>query len=361
MRASNTLRAGLMTATFFACAGTAMAQDDFTSEGVADTAAKRLAAAPLDSPASSVSGIQISSDKDDSNVSIRVGDRWNATVLGGENVVEELAWSVTASSPLDKSSGRTNLASLDGLAGSTSLKAEWRLMRVGFGSVPSDAQLRPLCNQARAANKLAPLAADAVCDDTAFSGQPKLYEKYRLLALGERPLATVYSFNAKAGTESFEYVDTATLKPRSVEETPWSVGFDVTWYRLIDRDSFTVSIDRQAAWKAPDEVILCPGGGGPVTCVKGPPGPPVRKDTSLLGVEYRRFDALTLGESTSIRFGLALSATYDTEADVYGVEAPLYLVPNGDGMLSGGVRLGWRSDTDEVTLGVFVGAPLSLF
>lgn len=360
MRVRSKLRVGLMAATFLACAGMAMAQEDFTKEGVADKAAERLAAAPLDSSASSVRGIQISSDKDDSNVSIRIGDRWNATV-DSQGVVEERAWSLTASSPLDKSSGQTSLASLDGLAGSTSLKAEWRLMRVGFGPVPTDAQLRPLCNKARVANNLAPLAPEAVCDDTAFAGQPKLYEKYRLLALGKRPLATVYSFNAKAGTQSFDYIDTATLKSRSVEETPWSIGLDVTWYRLIDQDSFTVSIDRQAAWKAPSEVILCPGGGGVVTCVKGPPGPPVRKDTNLLGVEYRRFDAFRLGESKPIRFGLALSATYDTEADVYGVEAPLYLVPNGDGLLSGGLRLGWRSDTDEVTLGVFVGAPLGLF
>ena len=48
--------------------------------------------------------------------------------------------------------------------------------------------------------------------------------------------------------------------------------------------------------------------------------------------------------------------TYDLKDDEFAVDLPFYLVPDKDGNLTGGIRLGYNTADDEVGIGVFVGS-----
>jgi hypothetical protein len=50
---------------------------------------------------------------------------------------------------------------------------------------------------------------------------------------------------------------------------------------------------------------------------------------------------------------------HDFESDVTAVTIPLYLFKEKDGGFTGGLQLGWRSDTDETVAGVFVSKAFS--
>jgi hypothetical protein len=52
--------------------------------------------------------------------------------------------------------------------------------------------------------------------------------------------------------------------------------------------------------------------------------------------------------------------TFDFKSDVFGIDVPLFLVRNKEKQLSGGIRLGWRDDTDAFSAGVFVGKAFKL-
>ena len=57
-------------------------------------------------------------------------------------------------------------------------------------------------------------------------------------------------------------------------------------------------------------------------------------------------------------FALAPSAQYDFETDVWGFEAPLFLVRNGNKDFTGGVKFAWRSDQDDLVAAIFISRAL---
>jgi hypothetical protein len=98
-----------------------------------------------------------------------------------------------------------------------------------------------------------------------------------------------------------------------------------------------------------------------VACLSGPVGAPARKEKLLTSVEWRRLYVLqptnpltTFGIKT---LGASVQFTYDAHNDEYGIDLPIYLVPNDKGGLTGGVRLGYKSEDHDIVAGVFVGAP----
>lgn len=53
--------------------------------------------------------------------------------------------------------------------------------------------------------------------------------------------------------------------------------------------------------------------------------------------------------------------TYDAKSHVWGVDVPIYLIPNANGALIGGLDLGWTSYKNAFSVGVFVGVPFGVF
>jgi hypothetical protein len=79
---------------------------------------------------------------------------------------------------------------------------------------------------------------------------------------------------------------------------------------------------------------------------------PFRQASEIIGGEVRKF--------FNSRFAITARLNHDLKDDVTGLEVPLYFVRNSDGGLTGGISIGWRSDTDAVIASAFVGQVLAL-
>jgi hypothetical protein len=115
------------------------------------------------------------------------------------------------------------------------------------------------------------------------------------------------------------------------------------------------SYRRQVAYKGGDTVEVCSpvGTTGSSTCsdeVVGAPGDPDR--TNTVSLEVKQF--------FGAHFAVAPKINHDFTKSITGIEAPIYLLRDKTGGLTGGVTLGWRSDKKELTASAFVGSVLRL-
>jgi hypothetical protein len=101
-------------------------------------------------------------------------------------------------------------------------------------------------------------------------------------------------------------------------------------------------------------------------CLTGPDGPPDRTHGSILSLEWRQGIGAPGGGGA--QFAIAPELSYDLESHAYALDVPIYLARDGAGKLRGGIRAGYVNRRDgsggregEFSLGVFVGAPFSIF
>jgi hypothetical protein len=92
-------------------------------------------------------------------------------------------------------------------------------------------------------------------------------------------------------------------------------------------------------------------------CIKGPDGAPLRQRSGVFSLEARKLVKVSKGTQIAI----APQLTYKTAEKNVGVEVPIYLVPDKDGKLSGGIKAVYNSKGDEFAVGLFVGVPFSIF
>lgn len=164
---------------------------------------------------------------------------------------------------------------------------------------------------------------------------------------------------ATVGFNSFDYRDPGTLTEQTRDETQYSAGLFIAYYPSDFRSMISVGAKYQYAFEAQDEAILCK----PVVlvpaddCSKASPGPPVQSEGMLFNVEYRRtFDiGLPFGE-----LGLSPVVTYDESSDDFGIELPIYLVPSAKSSVLPGIRIGYSTENDETTFGVFLKSSFGL-
>jgi len=52
---------------------------------------------------------------------------------------------------------------------------------------------------------------------------------------------------------------------------------------------------------------------------------------------------------------------FEAEDDVFAVDAPVFLWHDANRSLSGGIRAGWRDDTKDFEIGLFVTTPFEFF
>lgn len=209
--------------------------------------------------------------------------------------------------------------------------------------------------------------ADAlkVCDDETGSPQnfverqsPRELWTYTALI---RP-ADLRQFGAEVsvGRNGFDFVDPVTLQEDSERHIQWSARAFYTQYLRGSKTALTFSAGYERAYKAADEQIFCPSNPTNVTiaCTTARGAPPSLDDSLLLSAGFRhQFSRDGLLANVAI----APLVTYDVLDDVVGVDVPVYLVPNSDGGLTGGVRFGYRSDRDDhFSIGVFIGAAFSI-
>jgi hypothetical protein len=159
------------------------------------------------------------------------------------------------------------------------------------------------------------------------------------------------------GRDDFKALDRAAFKVSDTGRNSWEVG---AYWGLIGPDidwSFRARATYGAAYEAADSVEVCRPVGSAQECIEGPDGLPSRKESGLFSIEGRKvFD---LAENQ--RFAIAPQLTYDIKDEELRAELPIYLSPDADGKLSGGIKLAYSSKGGDFGVGLFIGVPFSIF
>ena len=123
--------------------------------------------------------------------------------------------------------------------------------------------------------------------------------------------------------------------------------------------ALTLSSEYQRAFKADKSQIICPVvAAATVRCTEGSFAPPIREQAAINRVELRVRGGS--GQGLLAHWAIAPSVSHDAISDEVAIDVPLYLVPDKEGELIGGLRFGWTT-REKAVFGVFVGTRFSLF
>ena len=298
-------------------------------------------------------------------------------------------WNLSFATPVNKDGSPSEFANLDGLSNAvrTTFQLSW------FLGEPDS--FEPLSEFSKVTNALCIEAAklrglknpksyvDDKCGDATDSGdsffalaenetgtRPTKKETQRALRLLERrydciswagvdkancnKIFTIISASGTVGTESFDFFDTDVMEKATTRETVWSAELSAAFLHIPSAWLYRLAYRREEAFKAADSQIFCnmANSGDQLTCQQLPGAPPADNDKDVITLEARR---------SWKRAGIAPKVSFDLETDVTGIEVPVFLAPNEDGQLTGGLVFGWRDDNDELTLGLFVGVPFKMY
>lgn len=323
----------------------------FAEEASVAQVTRTIDAGSAANPLSAPSLFQVSAENGDATVTVRLGFQRSHETPDG---FAFHTFSLGATSPADTKGKVSPVATLDGLVDNTSIELNYR--RLGArGQVRDVAAAMDICREARARieakSQAEQDAAPKGCREQVRTFAPERYVEFDEQLFKPTGAISIFNLNAKVGTKAFDFVDAGTLAQLSDRKTSWSAAASMTWYFLSNSSLVTVTAKQQEAYEDQDEATLCPAGAGPVLkCVTAAVGAPSKVTRSLVAAEVRR------GFGS---YAIAATATYDVKNDVYGVEVPIYLIPGDKGALTGGLKVGWRSDTKDVTAGVFVGKAFS--
>lgn len=188
--------------------------------------------------------------------------------------------------------------------------------------------------------------------------------KYYLLDARQGPF--VFSINAKYGAEKHVYYSSIDLAKSTVTKHPFQAGAALEFLikdsasstsdRIQYNSSFGISYNYQESFTDGGEVgqtqILCPSvTSGFSKCVSGFIDAPDKDHKDLFTFDYKM-----VGKS----FAIDPAITYDAHSHEYGIQIPIYLLPNSSKFFTGGIRYDWNSEKHESVVGVFVSSPLCI-
>lgn len=162
---------------------------------------------------------------------------------------------------------------------------------------------------------------------------------------------------AKAGRKQFEFADSADQearkKNRNASSGTGAIGLLIP--RLQNRHSVLwLSASFEQAHKAQDARTLCSptsGTAGLLDCESKVIGEPNEVDSEVYQLEYRQFFR---------RVAVSPRIFYRTDESVTGIDVPLYFLrgEKKERNFTGGVRVSWRDDTEDVSAAIFIGSAL---
>jgi hypothetical protein len=274
---------------------------------------------------------------------------------------------LSLSAPLN-SSEETTAATLTGLANG----AEFRYGLTSFtnpGPNPEERQkLIAMCQGLVDAdnNKVPPpdpLRTLDDCDrDYVFSRKPDLLELFDFYHHLEKPI-WLRGFEFGVSQAKYDFLTPVTLKPDSQNHANFSVSGRVGRYSVPTGfliGSVTFTRNEEAAGPAQNICRSLPDVDDKTAtkCGSGIIGEPQRTDRVLATFELRKFFSDFRAFTPSVSFGRA--KTEDEKwKQVWSVDVPVYFI-EGPGNTLGGIRFGWRSDKEELTAAIFVGAAIGL-
>jgi hypothetical protein len=317
-----------------------------TEEAVNAQAFSGATGANLSSTVNAAPVVSIEGTQDDKTAKAQIGFQYGA-----------LAITVGATAKVGDAGAPTALADLNGLRNKTTAQFGllWSKWRNGISGDVNQI-LGPVCDHYAEVTGRAE-GTDFKCRlgwfkrDRTEAGKAAYDELIEKLTPGE---IFFVGANATVAPERFKFVDADDLAPAPSEtHTSWSVsGVGGVVFRT--NTVAAVSYTREVAFSAGDPAQVCTpvGSAGALACTTRAVGAPGDDRTNRLSIEVKQF--------FGANFALAPKVNIDVSDQILGIEVPIYLIQDKKGGLTGGVTLGWRSDTKAFTASAFVGPVLTL-
>ncbi len=288
--------------------------------------------------------------------------------------VSDQSLELVVSTPWDKENDSLP-ASLDGLANGTKFTLTYSLLGSRRSALPDDLQVglydksisKCLTDRGKKIGAT-PENYQQKCleeDSSVLADHYLSGREERALAAGfyDSDLQTL-GLTGSIAINDFEFADPSKFGLGIIEKVKdrkesWSAGLRYTRYFRGTPTAATIGADYEKAWKSADQNPLCPQATGVAvqTCtILANASPSVSKSFKLSANLRHRFFGSD-GELTRFALSPRLAfAAVKGKKDVFSAELPVYFVPDDDGGLVGGLKLGYRSDTKDVTFGIFFGA-----
>jgi hypothetical protein len=274
------------------------------------------------------------------------GDAIAAASVGWE--YGDLLLDGRVSGPISKSTGEALFADLDGLRNQTTI--EGGAHYVLWNPADPTPLLAPACQRlATLQNVLL-----STIDCTLSNLRAKQRElRVSLVPAYDPGTAALFGARYKFGRKDFDYLNSTTLSPESETHTNWSLAVGTA---VLTSGNWLLGAgyrreQRYSAGADPLQLCVPLTGTDAATCSEATLAAPILAKVNQVYGEVRKF------------FGpIAVSPRFsrDLTRDITGIEVPLYFLRNSDGGFTGGVRVGWRSDTKSYTVVAFVGQVLGL-
>jgi len=268
----------------------------------------------------------------------------------------ELNTGLKLSGPISKDASEAKLATLEGLSDQAKLTFSLRLLtpRPESRFFSGDIFINALKTTWAAENSGKAVPNDIILTDLPPNGQAQVLKDTGLgRGLWLLGLEGVY-----AAPRTFKFAIPETLANAKEEHDGYSIAGSLGWLPLRQRSPyfFGVTYRREEGYQEQGKRNICTpfGVGGALGCSDIVLGAPAKQTKDLGQVEARLY--FHGGElAINPRF------TRDFAHDVSGAELPLYFLKDSNGILNGGLAVGWRSDTREYTVSAFVGTMANPF
>jgi len=276
------------------------------------------------------------------------------------------SWELVLSSPLNKDGTPAQFATLDRLT--TGVKASFKYSK-GFTSgvrkldKPQITNLTNLLALAKEVCRKKIKGEDlASCEAPSFAIDSKsdpdefmakwITQEYLEQSYENSGQTIWFTGGAELGYNDFEYLDTSDLTAQTQNGIEFKVEASATYSAFKSELALSFGGAYESAFDQSDEAVVCLDNNSDLKCASGRLAPPVRKDNFLVFGEARK--VVKTNNAYIPQIGIAPRITHNFDKNLTGVSVPIFLLPD-DGGLSSGLQFGWRSDTDNVSAGIFVG------
>ena len=267
-------------------------------------------------------------------------------------------WKLELSTPLNKEAQQTDFLNLDGLAagigGSFTRSFTFghlKLREPSTGQVVAESVCRAYGMDLRTQT-----CSDGTLEEhlTSRGEAPRIVEhalrQFHAQAF-EDPSLTGASLTLKAGYKDFKYF---TESGDALDAEKFGMSGSLVFFKVSGQSRLSVSATAERAYSdqktKAQKCAPVTGSTNLTACESRAVGEPVQKDDIIIRAELRKLDRTA---------GISPVISWRPSSNVIGVDFPVYLVSDDAGRLTGGVRLGFRTD-DKFQIAVFVSKPLGL-
>lgn len=308
------------------------------------------------------------------------GDKSTATLTvqrdfdgGDDKTLSFHSFTIEASAPLNKSTDTADFITESGLPSNPSLTAAYTGTMYNETGLPATEEERGQFQKEAITNCLNTEKDESIKKQCKENKVEKInWKKYlsedkqnKLKDEFDTTTIWLYGVSGTVGYQKYEYRDTADFSEQDQHEVPFSVsaymGVSPTELPLYFGLGYTY---KEQYIDAKEQTLCQPSdGNSPQECFTDSFSIPNENKDSVVHAVGRVKSELSFSEdgSKKLLYGVELKLAYDVEDEVFGVSLPIYLVPDKESGLRGGVKATWDDEDNEIEYGVFVGSTFNLF